>query len=299
MDFYKGHTDYMEFASDAISNPFGAELLRICENRFNSLPEAVDEVTAGLQELNFNVDKQGVIGLLTGEVAPSEDLTEALLGLAPNEVDATRLANGADQINEIFDAIESGEIEPDEAGEYDIEDLGEFEEGVDDEDIEDDEDDEDEGVEGEDGVTDDELEGVKNESKDLTEALYARQIVEDRLNNFSARADQMMATGEGLMTPYIKAMLFGSDANKHNQYVNFSKATDKLNYTADEYLKCIEFSLGVLKELGSVDSQYFKAAVKEEVADDSEISFSKRTGSTVSAGDLEASARETIDLLNL
>lgn len=279
MDFYKGNEGFIEFAVATKENAFGSQLLDILSKRFDSLPEAVSELTEALNsdEFNFGVDEDGVIDLLMGEVLPHPDLVDVLEGLAENEVEAKRLRNAAADSYDYLAALEDEEDEEDE----EIDELED--EFVEDED----ELDEDEATEEEDAET-------EEADADLAVALYSRQVIEDELNSYSDVADQMIAGGQGLMTPHIKGLLFGQ--NDKNRYANFSRVCESDGYSPEEYLKCIEFSLGLLSELGGIDSFYFSNEVNEDVADNLEFSSSRNNASD---SQIETEAKAMLDLLNL
>lgn len=267
MDFYKGYEDLIEFSSATVENAFGSQLLALCERKFENIEDAVAVLTEGLDELGFEVDEEGVVGLMTGEVLPSEEVLEALAGLADTDADVSRLYSAASTAYEVAAAlIEDGEIE------------------VEDED----EDEEDYEVEDEEELVYEDEEDYEEE--DVVAQMYSRQVVTDYLNDYAEVADQMMQGGRGLMTPQIKELLFGR--SDKNRYMNFSAATQESGYTPEEYLKCIEFSLNLLAELDGIDSAYFETQIQEDAG--SNLNFSR-----VSDGDVENEARQMIEWLNL
>jgi hypothetical protein len=269
MDFYQGYEDLIEFSSATVENAFGSQLLALCERKFENIEDAVAVLTEGLDELGFEVDEEGVVGLMTGEVLPSEEVIEALAGLADTDADVQRLYNSASTAYEVAATLlEEGEVE--------LEDE--------DEDYED----EDEEISYE--VEEDEEE-IEDEEDDVVAQLYSRQVVTDYLNDYVEVADQMMQGGQGLMTPQIKTLLFGH--SDKNRYMNFSAAVEQNGYTPEEYLKCIEFSLNLLSELGGVDSTYFESQIEEDMSG-SNVNFSRQDN-----GAVETEARQMIEWLNL
>lgn len=265
MDFYKGYEDLIEFSSATVENAFGSQLLALCERKFENIEDAVAVLTEGLDELGFEVDEEGVVGLMTGEVLPSEEVLEALAGLADTDADVSRLYNAASTAYEVAATlIEEGEIEvEDEDEDYEVEDEDEL-------------------------VYEDEEDYEVEE--DVVAQMYSRQVVTDYLNDYAEVADQMMQGGRGLMTPQIKELLFGR--SDKNRYMNFSAATQESGYTPEEYLKCIEFSLNLLAELDGIDSAYFETQIQEDAG--SNVNFSR-----VSDGDVESEARQMIEWLSL
>lgn len=266
MDFYKGYEDLIEFSSATVENAFGSQLLALCERKFENIEDAVAVLTEGLDELGFEVDEEGVVGLMTGEVLPSEEVLEALAGLADTDADVSRLYNAASTAYEVAATlIEEGEIEvEDEDEDYEVEDEDEL-------------------------VYEDE-EDYEVDEEDVVAQMYSRQVVTDYLNDYAEVADQMMQGGRGLMTPQIKELLFGR--SDKNRYMNFSAATQESGYTPEEYLKCIEFSLNLLAELDGIDSAYFETQIQEDAG--SNVNFSR-----VSDGDVESEARQMIEWLSL
>jgi hypothetical protein len=267
MDFYKGYEDLIEFSSATVENAFGSQLLALCERKFENIEDAVAVLTEGLDELGFEVDEEGVVGLMTGEVLPSEEVLEALAGLADTDADVSRLYNAASTAYEVAATlIEEGEIEvEDEDEDYEVEDEDEL-------------------------VYEDEEDYEVDEEEDVVAQMYSRQVVTDYLNDYAEVADQMMQGGRGLMTPQIKELLFGR--SDKNRYMNFSAATQESGYTPEEYLKCIEFSLNLLAELDGIDSAYFETQIQEDAG--SNVNFSR-----VSDGDVESEARQMIEWLSL
>lgn len=268
MDFYKGYEDLIEFSSATVENAFGSQLLALCERKFENIEDAVAVLTEGLDELGFEVDEEGVVGLMTGEVLPSEEVLEALAGLADTDADVSRLYNAASTAYEVAATlIEEGEIE-----------------------VEDEDEDEDYEVEDEDELVYEDEEDYEVDEEDVVAQMYSRQVVTDYLNDYAEVADQMMQGGRGLMTPQIKELLFGR--SDKNRYMNFSAATQESGYTPEEYLKCIEFSLNLLAELDGIDSAYFETQIQEDAG--SNVNFSR-----VSDGDVESEARQMIEWLSL
>lgn len=45
MNFYRGYENLIEFSSATVENPFGAQLLALCEEVFEDLPSAVAGLT--------------------------------------------------------------------------------------------------------------------------------------------------------------------------------------------------------------------------------------------------------------
>jgi hypothetical protein len=280
MDFYQGYDQLMEFSTAVVENPFGAQLLAMLEGRYDDIEIAVADVTEKLQKLEFDADEVGVVKLMTGELAPTEELLEALAGMAKSDAEVQRLYNSAASMYEMLaDAIEAGEDD-----EYEIEDE-EYDDEVVDE-IEDE--DEEEEIEDEvsSGVP------VTSQVEDTrVDMLYSRQVVSDQLNELMDVADGMMKGGKGLMTPYIKNLLFGK--SDKNRYAEFSATCDEFEVNPETLLTCIEFSLNLLAELEGVDENYFKAQVTEDMSDG--VNFSSRVDDVA----VDKQSREMLELLGL
>lgn len=270
MDFYKNYEQMMDFSAATVENPFGAQLLSLCERKFEDIETAVAVLTEGLDELGFDVDEEGVIGLMTGEILPTEELVEAVAGLADSDADVKRLYNGAalmyEEATGAVDDDEDYEDEVEEVADEDYEDEVEYEYDGNEEDVAD----------------------------SRVDQLYSRQIITDRLNQLVEVADQMMDPGaQGLMTPHIKSLLFGQ--SDKNRFANFSAACDDFEVDPQTYLHCLEFSLGLLAELDGINSAYFSAQAEDEMATREQISFSSNLNDTV----IEKEARQMLADLGL
>lgn len=278
MDFYKNYDHMIEFSTAMVENPFGAQLLSLAERNFDDIETAVAALSDGLSELGFDVDEEGVVGLMTGQILPSEEVIEAFSGLTESEAEVQRLYHAAavayDMAAEVIEDEDEDEVDYDEVEDY-------YEDEDEDEFYEEDE-------EGHVPV----VSYVENPAEDTrVDMLYSRQLVTDKLNEYIEVADQMMAGGSGLMTPHIKNLLFG--ASDKNRYMNFSAACDDFDVDPATYLTCIEFSLNLLSELDGLDSRYFETQVEENMSEG--INFSSR----VDDKSIETDARDMLKMLNL
>lgn len=270
MDFYKGYENLIEFSSATVENPFGAQLLSMCEDVFEDVESAVVGLTEALAEAGFDVDEDGVVGLMTGQILPSEELVDALTGLTESDTEIARLYNSAAAL---YEAV----AEAEEAGEVEVEDEDEDDDYEEDEIEEDDEDEVDTEVEYE---------------EPLAAQLYSRQVITDTLNEYLEVADRMVE--DRYLTPHVKDLLFGK--SDKNRFVNFSAACEEADASPSEYLKCIEFALNLFAEIGpSVNEAYFTSQVNEPIAKDGgrNIDFSANDDEIVSQ------SREMVDLLGL
>jgi hypothetical protein len=280
MDFYKNYEHMIDFSAATVENPFGAQFLSLAERNFEDIETAVAALTEGFAELGFEVDEEGVVGLMTGEILPSEEVVEAISGLTDSEAEIQRLYNAAAASYDL--AADLLEAEGDEYEDYEDE---EIEEEIEVEEIEDYEDE----IEQPRVAVTSSVENPADDSR--VDMLYSRQLITDKLNEYIEVADQMMAGGAGLMTPHIKNLLFGQ--SDKNRYMNFSSACEDFDVDPATYLTCIEFSLNLLAELDGVDSRYFKAQVQEDMSEG--INFSSRVDEDAVEGD----AREMLKMLNL
>ena len=273
MDFYKGYENLIEFSSATVENPFGAQLLSMCEDVFEDVESAVVGLTEALAEAGFDVDEDGVVGLMTGQILPSEELVDALTGLTESETEVARLYNSAAAL---YEAV----AEAEEAGDIEVEDDEDFDTVEEDDEEYDDEDEDEIEVEAE------------AEAEPLAAQLYSRQVITDTLNEYLEVADRMVE--DRYLTPHVKDLLFGK--SDKNRFVNFSAACEEADASPAEYLKCIEFALNLFAEIGpSVNEAYFTSQVNEPIAKDGgrNIDFSANDDEIVSQ------SREMVDLLGL
>lgn len=284
MNFYRGYENLIEFSSATVENPFGAQLLAMCEDVFEDLPSAVAGLTEALAESGFDVDEEGVVGLMTGEILPSEDVVDALTGLSEDEVDHARLYNAAAAMYDML-IDEDGEEDDDDVEAYYEDDIyaeDEYEDDVE-VDYEDDIYDEDE-YEDEDEYYEDE--------EPLAEVLYSRQIITDALDEYVEIGNAMV--DQGYLSPHVHELLFGQ--SDKGRFVNFSAACEEFDATPAEYLKCIEFALNIFSEIGPmVNESYFSAQVPTDFAQDNQRIYEFGLDEDT----VELQSREMVDLLGL
>lgn len=280
MNFYRGYENLIEFSSATVENPFGAQLLALCEDVFEDLPSAVAGLTEALVDLGFDVDEEGVVGLMTGEILPSEEVVDALTGLSEDEVDQARLYNAAAAMYDML-------LEDEDEDEYEYEDdEDEYYDEVED-DYEDDIYDEDE-YEYEDDIEDEYYE----EEEPLAEVLYSRQIITDALDEYVEIGNAMV--DQGYLSPHVHELLFGQ--SDKSRFVNFSAACEEFDATPAEYLKCIEFALNIFSEIGPmVNESYFSAQVPTDFAQDNQRTYDFGLDEDT----VEVQSREMVDLLGL
>lgn len=281
MNFYRGYENLIEFSSATVENPFGAQLLAMCEDVFEDLPSAVAGLTEALMDLGFEVDEEGVVGLMTGEILPSEEVVDALTGLSEDEVDHARLYNAAAAM---YDMLLEDDEDEDEDEYY--------------EDVEDDYDDdiyaEDEDEYYEDEIEDETEDAYYEEESDepLAEVLYSRQVITDALNEYVEIGNAMV--DQGYLSPHVHELLFGQ--SDKGRFVNFSAACEEFDATPAEYLKCIEFALNIFSEIGPmVNESYFSAQVPTDFAQDNQRAYEFGMDEDT----VEHQSREMVDLLGL
>ena len=272
MNFYRGYENLIEFSSATVENPFGAQLLALCEEVFEDLPSAVAGLTEALVDLGFDVDEEGVVGLMTGEILPSEEVVDALTGLSEDEVDHARLYNAAAAMYDML--LEEDDVEDDEYYE----------------DVEDDYDDDIYDEDEDEYYDDDEDEEETDES--LAEVLYSRQVITDALNEYVEIGNAMV--DQGYLSPHVHELLFGQ--SDKGRFVNFSAACEEFDATPAEYLKCIEFALNIFSEIGPmVNESYFSAQVPTDFAQDNQRTYEFGMDEDT----VELQSREMVDLLGL
>lgn len=276
MNFYRGYENLIEFSSATVENPFGAQLLALCEEVFEDLPSAVAGLTEALVDLGFDVDEEGVVGLMTGEILPSEEVVDALTGLSEDEVDHARLYNAAAAMYDML--LEEDDVEDDYADDEYYEDV---EDDYDDDIYDEDEDE---------YYDDDEDEEETDES--LAEVLYSRQVITDALNEYVEIGNAMV--DQGYLSPHVHELLFGQ--SDKGRFVNFSAACEEFDATPAEYLKCIEFALNIFSEIGPmVNESYFSAQVPTDFAQDNQRTYEFGMDEDT----IELQSREMVDLLGL
>jgi len=276
MNFYRGYENLIEFSSATVENPFGAQLLALCEEVFEDLPSAVAGLTEALVDLGFDVDEEGVVGLMTGEILPSEEVVDALTGLSEDEVDHARLYNAAAAMYDML--LEEDDVEDDYADDEYYEDV---EDDYDDDIYDEDEDE---------YYDDDEDEEETDES--LAEVLYSRQVITDALNEYVEIGNAMV--DQGYLSPHVHELLFGQ--SDKGRFVNFSAACEEFDATPAEYLKCIEFALNIFSEIGPmVNESYFSAQVPTDFAQDNQRTYEFGMDEDT----VELQSREMVDLLGL
>lgn len=275
MNFYRGYENLIEFSSATVENPFGAQLLALCEDVFEDLPSAVAGLTEALVDLGFDVDEEGVVGLMTGEILPSEEVVDALTGLSEDEVDQARLYNAAaamyDMLLEDGDEDEYYEDEDEVDADYEDDIYDEYE-------------DEDEYEDGEDEYYE--------EEEPLAEVLYSRQVITDALDEYVEIGNAMV--DQGYLSPHVHELLFGQ--SDKGRFVNFSAACEEFDATPAEYLKCIEFALNIFSEIGPmVNESYFSAQVPTDFSQDNQRTYEFGMDEDT----VELQSREMVDLLGL
>lgn len=252
MDFYQGeYEDLMEFSTAVAENPFGSELLRLAEANYDSVEDAIEDISTGLQKAGFEADEDIVLGLMTGEMLPTEDLLITLSELCNSDTEYNRLINSAEASYDIaealLDAIEDGEIEIDEN------DLI----------VDEDEDEDDEDYETVPRYEYDEDEDELDEEQfsryaEAVEALTEKEYVTEALKSLSSQAEDLVEGG--YMPPIAFSLLFGDEEDV--SYAEFSRACDKEDTDPDNRLDNIAFTLSVFKAMGPAFE--FTSATEED-----------------------------------
>jgi hypothetical protein len=90
MEFYQGnYGGLIEFSAAIAENPFGSVLLELAESNYDDIDTAVLDIAETLTELGYSVSEDEVLGLMTGEIIPEEEVVEILSELGIVEGDET------------------------------------------------------------------------------------------------------------------------------------------------------------------------------------------------------------------
>lgn len=288
MKFYQGeYSGLIEFSAAVAENPFGATLLGFVENQYEDIDTAILDIQETLSEEGYEVNEEIVLGLMTGEILPEQEVVEILSELGTVMGEDDEIDEEATERNQakLYDgAIAAYELA---GAELDSEDESN--------------EDEDDAVNDSDEVdeTDAEAEVVDEEpsEQDATfsryfeqqDAMQERMVVTDTLSDLRDYAEELK--GKRILTPNAFNLLFSRRAK--DDYVNFSQAVEGTEYTPEEYLMCMEFSLSLFEELGPVPgtSYMFSNIVDQEISD-SPVNFS------ANEGDVNDEARDLLSLLH-
>ena len=285
MEFYQGeYSGLIEFSAAVAENPFGSVLLELAESNYEDIDTAVLDIAETLTELGYDASEEDVLGLMTGEIVPEEEVVEILSELSVVEEDAsltekniTKLYQGAisayDQAASLLE--ENSEIEEDEDEDEDVEAVYE------------DEQDEDEDTE----VIvelDDETEQTFSRYFDEVDELRSRQVITDELSSLREYADSLLQ--ERCLTPHAHKLLFSRSAK--DDYVNFSQATEEAGIDAEDYLMCMNFALNLFEEMGPING----TAVQFSSMDDQDIAEGTLNFSA-NKGRITEEAREMLNLM--
>ena len=285
MEFYQGeYSGLIEFSAAVAENPFGSVLLELAESNYEDIDTAVLDIAETLTELGYDASEEDVLGLMTGEIVPEEEVVEILSELSVVEEDAsltekniTKLYQGAisayDQAASLLE--ENSEIEEDEDEDEDVEAVYE------------DEQDEDEDTE----VIvelDDETEQTFSRYFDEVDELRSRQVITDELSSLREYADSLLQ--ERCLTPHAHKLLFSRSAK--DDYVNFSQATEEAGIDAEDYLMCMNFALNLFEEMGPINGTavQFSSMVDQDIAEGT-LNFSANKGR------ITEEAREMLNLM--
>ena len=288
MEFYQGeYSGLIEFSAAVAENPFGSVLLELVESNYEDIDTAVLDISETLTGLGFEASEEDVIGLMTGEIIPDEEVVEVLSELSIVEGDESlteknisKLYQGAisayDQVTAILDETDEDEVEEDEAY-YEDE-----EEGT--EEYEEDEEDEEDIV----VALDDETEATFSRYFNEVDELRTRQVVTDELASLREYADGLLR--ERCLTPHAHSLLFSRSAK--DDFVNFSQATEAAKVSPEDYLMCMNFALNLFEEMGPITGTNLQfSSVVDQPISDSPINFS------ADRSQIEEEAREMLNLM--
>ena len=291
MKFYQGELSGLyEFSSAVAENPFGATVLRIAEDCYDNVDEAVVDIAEHLQQNGFETDVDEVIDLLTGDMVPTQEVVDELSEMwvtldDDGNVDEEASARNAEslyQSAELSAQLALAELEAEE--EEDDEDEGNEYEGEYEDETDAEYEDDDETLEV---AFDPETEAAFSAYFAQQDEMSTRMAATDMLSDMRDQAQDLVARRH--MTPYMFSMLFSNRAK--DDYMNFSAAVEENDYTPEEYLMCMDFALNLFEDLGPIPgSEYqFSAAIPQDISD-GPIQFSRED---------EIDEEEARDLLNL
>ena len=288
MKFYQGdYSGLIEFSAAVAENPFGATLLELVENQYDDIDTAVSDIAETLSQEGFEATDEIVLGLMTGQILPEQEVVELLSELGTvidedNEVDEEATERNQAKLYESAVAA------------YDLaSELLEDEDEEDEEDVEDEsEEDADDEVEEVSAVVSDETSTDEKEAEfsryaKAVEAQEERMFVTDSLSELRDYAEELKSNK--CLSPHAFGMLFSRRAK--DDYMNFSQAVEGNDYTAEEYLMCMNFALNLFEEMGPLPgtSYMFSSAIEQEI-EDAPVNFS-------SNADVDTEARDLLDLL--
>lgn len=263
MKFYQGeYSGLIEFSSAVAENPFGTALLELAEREYDNVDTAVLDIAETLKGEGFDADEEIVLGLMTGDILPNEDVVELLSELAivsdEDGVDEEATERGqAKLFSAAVAAYEQASVLLDEEDE----DEDEGEESIEEDEPADEVDDEDEGEE----------EAAFSKYVETAGALQERMDVTDELSELRDYADILLK--DKCITPHAYNMLFSAKAK--DDYLNFSQAVEESGYTSEQYLRCMDFALSLFDEMGPIaGTNYQFSAVVEQEVEDAPINFS-------------------------
>jgi len=265
--------DLMEFSSDIALNPFGAELASLASQSYDTIDDALEDITAGLQSAGFEVDEDDVYGFFSGEFLPSEDVIEALSELCldeDGELDEAvldRFLSAAEASYLVAEQV-AEEIEDEIAAEdEDYEDYEDYEDEDEDEDEDEYEyyEDEDEDEDGE--YYDPETEALLNQVEELT----TRQAVTDQLDELVEYGRNLV--GEGKLPPIAFAALLGdAESTSSSRFAEFSSVCEEDDLNTLDQLDRIEFCLSIFDQCGAaMDFNNYAPSEYEDEEEDEEL----------------------------
>lgn len=277
MDFYNGdYSGLIEFSSAIAENPFGATLLELAENQYDDIDTAVLDIAETLQGQGFDADEEIVLGLMTGEILPDEEVVELLSELGT-------VVNADDEIDEAATERNKAKLFEGAIAAYEIAEALLEDEGEDEEEVEDEEDEE---VEAE------------YEEEDEDDASFSRYFqAQEEMQNRMAYTDalsELRDYGEELrskkcLTPHAFNLLFSRRAK--DDYMNFSQTVESTDYTPEEYLMCMKFALNMFEEMGPLPGTAYQfSSVVEQEVNESPYNFSD--------SNVEEEARDLLKLLH-
>lgn len=241
MEFYANAKNLINFSTAVAENPFGSQLLQVCENYYPDVETAVAYLSEGLQDAGFeDATEELIMSFMIGEDIPSESALEILLTLTEDDDRETkRLVQGYYLAEAMFEGEDEDEEDEENEGtsaEYDENEVDEEDES-----------------EPEVSEVNSSLDERLDSHQDVIQEMYTRQVVTDSLIQFSDIAQDLVARQH--MTPHQYKLLLGESAQ--DRYANFSRVCESEKIDPTTQIDRIAFTLSFLENSGPVHKNSF------------------------------------------
>ena len=230
LKFYKNcrFQGLAQFSTAIAEAPFAAELLRQLTDtgNYQNIDELVEDLAEGFQNRGFNFDDEDVLGLLTGEILPSQETLEALADLynENSEEDVSDYVRLVEAAKASYDTLEEPEYEEDES-EYEPEEASEEYEEEEDEDPTD----------------------ILEEQYSRVALMEQKQAVNEALGELMQYASSLVE--EGKLPPVAFRAMFGEGTPR---FAEFSSVSQERGLDNAEHLEAIRYSLDLFSACGEL-----------------------------------------------